>query len=245
MARPLLPDALRSIIAPLLPPPPPPSPKDGRPRLPDRPALTGILFVLRTGRPWEDLPSELNGGCGRFCWRRLRDWQADGTRTRTHAERLARLQTAGKLNGSTCGIDSSGGRAASGGSPPDRTPRTGRTRAASTTSPPARCRGTGRPAAFPASCSATGRIGPGGTRASSAGWASAAPGPPAPANRTAAGWASTAGWSSGPSPAYTRTAASRSGMSGGRTSTKPSSPSPVSSSAGIACAGRDRVSKKP
>ena len=36
-----------------------PSSKGGRPRLSDERALNGILFVLRTGTPWEHLPQEL------------------------------------------------------------------------------------------------------------------------------------------------------------------------------------------
>src|SRR5438094_8673216 len=48
MAKELLPDALWARIAPLLPPEPP-KPKGGRPRVSDRAALTGILFVLKTG----------------------------------------------------------------------------------------------------------------------------------------------------------------------------------------------------
>ena len=58
MAKPLLPDALWDRIKPLLPPPPSPSgPTDpGRHPLDDRKAMTGILFVLKTGIPWEDLP---------------------------------------------------------------------------------------------------------------------------------------------------------------------------------------------
>ncbi|MDX2175920.1 MAG: transposase, partial [Candidatus Sumerlaeia bacterium] len=54
MAKPLLPDALWDRIAPLLPPPPPRRGPGGRPRVPDRACLTGILFVLKTGIPWED-----------------------------------------------------------------------------------------------------------------------------------------------------------------------------------------------
>ena len=50
MAKELLPDALWARIAPLLPPEPP-KPKGGRPRVSDRAALTGILFVLKTGIP--------------------------------------------------------------------------------------------------------------------------------------------------------------------------------------------------
>ena len=133
MARKLLPDDLWGIIAPLLPPPPPPGPKGGRPRLGDRQTLTGILFVLRTGLPWEDLPAELGCGCGMSCWRRLRDWQADGTWTRVHAALLERLAAAGKLDWSKCVIDSSSVRAVFGGRRPARTPRTGRSPARSTT----------------------------------------------------------------------------------------------------------------
>ena len=50
MTAPLVPDALWAIVEPLIPPEPP-TPKGGRPRLDDRAALTGILFVLRAGTP--------------------------------------------------------------------------------------------------------------------------------------------------------------------------------------------------
>jgi transposase len=70
MAKPLVPDDLWAAVAPLLPPEPP-KPKGGRPRLSDRAALTGIVFVLRSGLPWEMLPAEMGCGSGMSCWRRL------------------------------------------------------------------------------------------------------------------------------------------------------------------------------
>ena len=71
MAKELVSDELWAVIEPLLPPDPP-RPKGGRRRLPNRQVLTGILFVLRTGIPWEMLPQEMGCGSGMTCWRRLR-----------------------------------------------------------------------------------------------------------------------------------------------------------------------------
>lgn len=50
MAKPLVSDALWAVIEALRPPEPP-KPKGGRPRLINRAALTGILFILRSGTP--------------------------------------------------------------------------------------------------------------------------------------------------------------------------------------------------
>lgn len=46
----------------------------GRPPIDNQAALTGVLFVLRSGLPWEMLPAEKGCGSGLSCWRRLRDW---------------------------------------------------------------------------------------------------------------------------------------------------------------------------
>jgi len=83
MARPLVSDELWSLIEPLLPKWPP-RPKGGRPPVEDRKALTGILFVLKTGIPWELLPMEMGCGSGMTCWRRLRDWHKAGVWDRLH-----------------------------------------------------------------------------------------------------------------------------------------------------------------
>ncbi|SBV53260.1 transposase [Xanthomonas bromi] len=83
-----IPIALWKRIEPLIPQVKP-SPKGGRPRVSDQQALNGIVYVLRTGIAWEDLPSELGDGSGMTCWRRLRDWQANGVWHRLHQVLLA------------------------------------------------------------------------------------------------------------------------------------------------------------
>ncbi len=62
----------------ILLPPTAPHPRGGRPRLADREALNGILYVLTTRIPWERLPQALGYGSGMTCWRRLREWQQAG-----------------------------------------------------------------------------------------------------------------------------------------------------------------------
>src|SRR5262249_27449658 len=98
MSKPLVSDALWAIIAPLLPPDRS-KPKGGRPRIADRAALTGMLFVLKSGIPWEMLPQALGCGCGMTGWRRLRDWQHAGVWRRLHWGLLQRLQDARQLDG--------------------------------------------------------------------------------------------------------------------------------------------------
>jgi transposase len=83
MAKPLVPDDLGAAIKPLLPRERP-KPKGGRPRLADRAALTGILFVLTSSLPWEMLPAEIGRGSGMSCWRRFRDWQEAGVWAALH-----------------------------------------------------------------------------------------------------------------------------------------------------------------
>lgn len=104
--RPLLDDELWNQISRLLPPERP-KPKGGRPRVPDRAALTGILFVLRSGIPWEMLPKEMGCGSGMTCWRRLRDWQLAGVWDRLHQVLLDRLGQANRIDWSRASIDTS------------------------------------------------------------------------------------------------------------------------------------------
>ncbi|MEY6567905.1 transposase, partial [Streptomyces albidoflavus] len=61
----LVPDALWERVAPLLPPPPERRRRHpGRLRVPDRTALAGVLYVLRTGVAWRDMPVERVGCSG-------------------------------------------------------------------------------------------------------------------------------------------------------------------------------------
>src|SRR5437870_5138436 len=98
MARPILDDVLWSLIEPILPPP-----KKRRFRYPgrrpigNREALTGILFVLKTGIPWQDLPREMGCGSGMTCWRRLHDWQKAGVWDELHRFFLLLLNSADQI----------------------------------------------------------------------------------------------------------------------------------------------------
>ena len=121
MAKPLLTDGLWAVVEPLLPSPPP-KPKGGRPRVPNRAALTGILFVLRSGIPWDLLPRELGCGSGVTCRRRLRDWQAAGVWDRLHRTLLDRLGEADRIDWERACLDSASVPAKRGAKRWDRTP---------------------------------------------------------------------------------------------------------------------------
>ena len=119
MARPILDDDLWKLIEPVLP-----RPKRRRFRYPGRKpidhrrALTGILFVLRTGIGWEYLPQEMGCGSGMTCWRRLRDWQQAGVWDKIHRLSLNKLREADKIDWSRAVVDSASVRALLGGPKP-------------------------------------------------------------------------------------------------------------------------------
>lgn len=137
MAKPILDDDLWTLIEPMLPPPRPRRFRyPGRKPITNRQALTGILFVLRTGIPWELLPQEMGCGSGVSCWRRLRDWQAAGVWQKVHELMLDELRRADELDLSIVAVDSGSVRAVGAGEKRDRTPRIGASRAASIISRP-------------------------------------------------------------------------------------------------------------
>src|SRR5438045_9459013 len=89
MANPLVSYSLLSVVEPLLPPPRSQGTR-GRPPVPNRVALAGLIFVLKTGIPWEYFPQEL--GCsGMTLWNRLRDWQRAGVWERLHRSEERRV----------------------------------------------------------------------------------------------------------------------------------------------------------
>ena len=116
MAKPLLDNDLWQLIEPLLPEPKPRRFRfPGRQPVDNRKALTGILFVLKTGIGWEDLPQEMGCGAGMTCWRRLRDWQEAGVWQRLHELLLAKWRSADQIDWSRLVVDSSSVRALKGG----------------------------------------------------------------------------------------------------------------------------------
>ncbi len=132
MPSPLVSDTLWMIIEPLLPTEAA-KPKGGRPRVNSRMALTGILFVLRTGIPWEMLPQEMGCGSGVTCWRRLRDWQQAGVWDGLHLELLRRLRNADRIDWSRACMDSCSIAAKKGARPSARTQQIAAGRAPSVT----------------------------------------------------------------------------------------------------------------
>jgi len=126
----LLPDAMWAEIQPLLPVESS-KPKGGRPPVPARQALIGIIFILRTGMAWNFLPREMGCGSGTTCWRRFQEWTALGVWPEVHKRLLNALGKQEEVDLSRAIIDSQSVRAVLGGTIPVRTPRTERKTAAS------------------------------------------------------------------------------------------------------------------
>lgn len=122
MRRTLLDDVLWAKVEPLLPPPKRRRRRyPGRRPLENRDVLTGILFVLRSGIPWQMLPIEMGCGSGSTCWRRLVAWHRRGVWKRLHAVLLTELRQRGDLDFSRAIADSASLRALRGGKKLDRT----------------------------------------------------------------------------------------------------------------------------
>lgn len=86
--KPYLSDSQWLLIADLFPDPPV-GPQGGRPWVPPRECLEGILWVLFTGARWKDLPDRYPSPC--TCWRRHRDWTRNGVFRAAWDRLLAKL----------------------------------------------------------------------------------------------------------------------------------------------------------
>ena len=113
MSKLLVTDELWELVEPLLPTHQP-GPKGGKPRVPDRVCLTGILFVLKTGIPWEDFPQEM-GCCGMTLWNRLDEWRRAGVWPKLHQLILDKLRGAHEIDFARVVVDSASVRAVHGG----------------------------------------------------------------------------------------------------------------------------------
>ena len=132
MGKSLVSDELWEAIEPLLPPEPPKL-KGGRPRVPNRAALAGIVFVLKSGIPWEMLPQEMGCGSGSTCWRRLRDWQEAGVWEKLHRVLLDRIGEADEIDWERASLDSASVPAKRGANEPAQIRRIRANRARSAT----------------------------------------------------------------------------------------------------------------
>jgi transposase len=114
--KPLVTDELWQRIEPLLPPPPRRRFRfPGRKPLDYRKILTGILFVLKTGIAWDQLPADLGCGCGKTCHHYLQQWHQAGVWRKLHALLLAELNGADQIDWSRALIDASFAKAPEGG----------------------------------------------------------------------------------------------------------------------------------
>jgi transposase len=89
------------VIKPFLPPPA----RTGRPRADDRRTLEGILFDLRSGCRWKDMPRQY--GAPVTAWRRLQTWQKRGVWEELWRIVLSALDAAGEIDWETVYLDGS------------------------------------------------------------------------------------------------------------------------------------------
>lgn len=108
------------------------SPDGGRPPKETRTVLTAVLFVLKTGIGWKDLPTEAFGVSYKTCTRRIDEWTDEGIWQQIHELFLAKLRGADLLDWSRVLVDCSLVKAPLGGPKPARTQRIAAARAVST-----------------------------------------------------------------------------------------------------------------
>jgi transposase len=95
--------------------------------------MANIVFVLKSGIPWEMLPQEMGCGSGMTCWRRLKEWQEAGVWERLHRVLLDRLGEAEQIDWERASLDSVSIPAKRGAQKPERIRRIKERRARSAT----------------------------------------------------------------------------------------------------------------
>ena len=100
-------------LSSILPTDPVRADKRGRPWSDRRKVLNGVLWILRTGAPWADLPPRY--GNHKTVHRRYQNWVRDGVIERILQVLAADLQERGKLDLKECFIDGSFAPAKKGG----------------------------------------------------------------------------------------------------------------------------------
>jgi len=101
------------LIGPLLPEGKSGTGKKGRPRRDNREVLNGILWILRTGAPWKDLPERYPPR--NTCHRRFQEWVNDGTLERVLKAIACDLKERGGLDLREAFIDGTFSSAKKGG----------------------------------------------------------------------------------------------------------------------------------
>jgi len=117
-----MPDDFWEELLPLLPPERPPG-VVGRPQVPFRKVLNGILYVLRTGCQWKAVPKEF--GSGSTCHKRFQEWERSGVFEKLWAKLLARYDQLRGIQWRFQSLDSVTVKAPLGGRRRVRTPRIG------------------------------------------------------------------------------------------------------------------------
>lgn len=121
-----IPDALWAKVQPLLPPEKARG-TPGRPGVPFRKVLNGILYVLRTGCQWKAVPQEF--GSGSTCHRRFQEWERRGVFAQLWEILIAEYDELRGIRWQFQSLDSVTVKAPLGGRRRVRTPRIGANRA--------------------------------------------------------------------------------------------------------------------
>ena len=100
---------------------PQPDARGGRPRADARQCLEGILWILRSGARWKDLPRSFPSYV--TCWRRFAEWTRLEVWSQLHTLLLSTLGKSGVINLERAVVDSASVRAVLGGATPARTRR--------------------------------------------------------------------------------------------------------------------------